>query len=178
MSLKRYNTSSQPPIDTTIARPAKKTKKGTIIVLPDEVLCQIMPYVDSETLPDLTCAGKTTRDAAAFGDVANGSFSPMPTTERHFVEFAKKDGYNMYFQDLFASSRRSRVSPHLKWEAWFALLGDIGTWKAKVPMGVTAGVLRLLKYGSVAQLEALAKQAWRDKGFDDPVFVLEAKRRM
>ena len=25
----------------------------------------------------------------------------MPTMERHFVEFAKKDGYNEYSQDLF-----------------------------------------------------------------------------
>ena len=35
-----------------------------------------------------------TRDAAVFRDVANGSFSLMPTIELHLVEFAKKDGYN------------------------------------------------------------------------------------
>ena len=40
--------------------------------------------------------------------------------ERHFIELAKNDGYNAYFQDLFASSRHSHVSPHLKWESWFA----------------------------------------------------------
>ena len=99
-----------------------------------------MPYVDNETLPALACASKTTRDAAVFKDVADGSFSLMPTTERHFIELAKKDGYNAYFQDLFASSRRSLVSLHLKWEAWFAKLGDIATLKGKVPTGVTAGV--------------------------------------
>ena len=61
-----------------------------------------MPYVDSETLPALACAGKTTRDAAVVRDVAKDSFSLMPTMERYFVEFAEKDGYNAYFQDLFA----------------------------------------------------------------------------
>ena len=29
----------------------------------------------------------------------------MPTIERHFVEFAKKDGYYAYFQDYFTSAR-------------------------------------------------------------------------
>ena len=46
--------------------------------------------------------------------------------------------------------------------------------KGKVPMGVTVGVLRLLKYGSRAQLEALA-QLCRD--FDDPKLVIEARKR-
>ena len=71
--------------------------------------------------------------------------------ERHFVEFAKKDGYNAYFQHHFASSRRSCISPHLKWEVSFSKLGDIGTLKGKVPMGVAAGMLRLLRYDSRAQ---------------------------
>ena len=33
--------------------------------------------------------------------------------------------------------------------------------------GVTAGVLHLLKYGNVAQLEALAKLAGEEEGLDD-----------
>ena len=36
MSLKRSNSSSHPPIDATNAKPAKKIKKGTTIVLPDD----------------------------------------------------------------------------------------------------------------------------------------------
>ena len=75
-----------------------------------------MSFVDAKTLTILACAGKTTRNAAVFRDVAEGSFSLTRTTERHFVEFAKKDGYNVYFQDLLASPRHSRISPHLKWE--------------------------------------------------------------
>ena len=50
-----------------------------------------MPYVNSETLQALACASKTTRDAAVFREVADGSFSLMPTTERHLVALAKKD---------------------------------------------------------------------------------------
>ena len=103
-----------------------------------------------------------TCDAAVYRDVADGSISLAPTTESHFVEFAKKDGYNAYFQDLFASPLRSRVSPHLKWEALFAKLCDIGTLNEKVPTGVTAGVLRLLEHGSRAQLEALSEEAVLD----------------
>ena len=45
-------------------------------------------------------------------------------------------------------------------------------------MGVTAGVLRLLKYGSRPQLEALAKLCVRDEGIDDAAVVLEARRRI
>ena len=176
MSLKRSNSSSQPPVEATNSQAAKNTKKGTTIVLPDEVWGRVVPYVDSETLPAIACAAKTTRDAAVFRDVANGSFSLMPTTERHFFELAKKDGYNAYFQDLFATPHRPRVSPHLKWEEWFASLGDIGTLKGKVPTGVTASVLHLLKYGNVAQLEALAKLCGRDEGFDDAVLLLQARQ--
>ena len=92
-----------------------------------------MPYVDSETVPALVCNSKTTHIAAVFRDVADGSFSLVPTTEHHVVEFVKKDSYNAYFQDLFASSIRSEVCPHLKWEGWFAALGDIGTLDGKAP---------------------------------------------
>ena len=58
-----------------ITRPAKKAKKGTTIVLLDELWSRIVPYVDSETLMALACAGKTTRDAAVFRKCADGSFS-------------------------------------------------------------------------------------------------------
>ena len=50
--------------------------------------------------------------------------------------------------------------------------------KGTVPMGVTAGVLRLLKYGSRAQLEALAELAGREEGFDDKALALEAGKRL
>ena len=133
-----------------------------------------MPYVDSETL---ACAGETTCAAAVFRDVEDGSFSLMSTTERHFVELVKKDGYTAHFQDLFASSRPSRVSPYLKWEWWFAKLCDIDTLKDKVPTGVTAGVLNILRYGNVAQLEALAKLCGKEKGFDDQALLLQVRKR-
>ena len=113
-----------------------------------------------------------------FRDVADGSFSLMPTTELHLVELAKKDGYNAYFQDLFASPTCSEVCPHQKWEEWFSKLGDIGTLMGKVPTGVTAGVLRLLRYGSRAQLEALAELAGEEEGFDDKALTLEARKRL
>ena len=100
----------------------------------------------------------------------------MPTTERHYVQFSKKDGYNTYFQGLFASPRRSRVSLHHKWEGWFAKLGEIGTLKGRFSTGATAGLLCLLKYGSMAQLEALVKLCDKDEGFDDGALLLEARR--
>ena len=97
MSLKRSNCSSTSPIDAVIFQPAKKIKKGTTVVLYDDVWSRIIPYVDSETLSAIACAGKTTRDGAVFGDVADGTFSLMPATDRHFVEIAKKDGCYAYF---------------------------------------------------------------------------------
>ena len=56
-----------------------------------------MPYFDSETLLALACTANTTRDTAILRDVADGSFSLLPSTKRHFVEFAEEDGYNAYF---------------------------------------------------------------------------------
>ena len=94
------------------------------------------------------------------------------------VAFVKKDGYNTYFQDLFASSRHSRLSLHLKWEGWFMKLGDTGTLKGKVLADVTAGVLRLLEYGSRAQLEALTKLCNRDEGFNDAALLLGVRKRL
>ena len=149
---------------------AKKTKKGTTIVLNDDAFRHIVPYVDIETLPALACCSRTFRDAAVVADVALSRFSLSKTTECHFVEFAKKDGYNAYFQDLFAGHEAT----HLKWGAWFAELGDIGTLKGKVPRGVTAGLLHLLKYGSKAQLEVLTKLCG-EEGFEDWAVVLEAR---
>ena len=58
------------------------------------------------------CAGKTMRDGAVFTDVADGEFSLVPTTERFFIELAKKDGYYTYFRDLFRWSTWSEVGPH------------------------------------------------------------------
>ena len=55
-------------------------------------------------------------------------------------------------------------------------LGDIGILKGKVATGVMAGVLRLLKYGNMAQLEALAKLCVREEGFDDEALVHEAEK--
>ena len=177
-TMKISNDEAEAPHTAIIPQPAKETKKGTDIILNDDAWVHIVSFVGAKTLTILACAGKTTRDAAVFRDVADGSFSLMQTTERHFVELAKKDGYNAYFQDLFASPTRSDVCPHEKWEAWFATLGDIGTLKGKVPTGVTAGVLRLLRYGSRAQLEALAKLAGKEEGFDDRALTLEARKRL
>ena len=164
MSMKRSNDEAEAPQTAIIPQPAKKTKKDTDIVLNDDAWAHIVSFVGAKTLTILACAGKTTRDAAVFRDVADGSFSLMPTTELHFVELAKKDGYNAYFQDLFASPS-SEKCPHEKWEGWFTELGGIGTLKGRVPTGVTAGVLRLLRYGSRAHLEALAGLAGEDQGF-------------
>ena len=41
-----------------------------------------------------------------------------------------------------------------------------------------AGVLRLLKYGSMAQLEALAKLCGDEEGFDERALLLKARRRL
>ena len=46
-----------------------------------------------------------------------------------------------------------------------------------MPKGVTAGVLRLLKYDSTTQVEFLANLCGREEGYDDKVFLLEARRR-
>ena len=109
MSLKRLRGAFKTFTVGAFDQLAKKIKKSTIRVLPDDVWSRIMPYADSKILLALTSARKTIRDAAVFRDVANGSYSIAPTSERHFVEFA-------YFQELFTSSPRSEVWSHQKWE--------------------------------------------------------------
>ena len=49
--------------------------------------------------------------------------------------------------------------------------------KGKVPTGDTAGVLRLLKYGSMAQLEALVKLCGGDEGFNDKALLPQARMK-
>ena len=102
MSLKWSNSSSQAPIDATNAQPTKipkRVERGTAIVLNNDVWRHIVPYLDSETLPALACATKTTRDAGALGDA--GRFSLTQVTECHLVEFAKKLRDNSYLQSSF-----------------------------------------------------------------------------
>ena len=94
MSLKRSNDETEAPHTAIIPQPAKKTRKGTYIILHDDAWVHIVSFVDAKTLTILACASKTTRDAAVFRNVADGSFSLMQTSKRYFVEFAKKDGYN------------------------------------------------------------------------------------
>ena len=92
MSLKRSIDEAETPHTAITPQPVKKTKNDTDIVLNDDAWVHIVSFVGAKTLTILACAGKTTRDAAVFRDVADGSFSLMPTTELHLVELAKKDG--------------------------------------------------------------------------------------
>ena len=65
-----------------------------------------------------------------------------------------------------------------KQREWFAELGDVGKLPGTVPKGVTVGVLRILKYGSRKQLEAMANLCGKEEGFDDPKLHLEARKRL
>ena len=169
-SLKRV----EAPHTTQIPHPSKKTRKGTNIILNDDAWRHITSFVDVETRSILACCSTTLRDAVVIRDVVESRFTLAPLTERHLVEFAKRDGFNSYFEDPFVGDEAT----HSKWSVWFSVLGDIGTLKGKVPTGVTAGVLHLLRYGSRSQLEALAKLCNRDEGFDDPALLLETRKRM
>ena len=64
MSLKRSIDETEAPYTAIIPQPAKKSKKGTDIVLPDDVLRDIVTFVDLKGLKAIACASKTTRDAA------------------------------------------------------------------------------------------------------------------
>eukprot|EP00518_Triparma_eleuthera_P004977 CAMPEP_0182457244 /NCGR_PEP_ID=MMETSP1319-20130603/2856_1 /TAXON_ID=172717 /ORGANISM="Bolidomonas pacifica, Strain RCC208" /LENGTH=116 /DNA_ID=CAMNT_0024655665 /DNA_START=79 /DNA_END=426 /DNA_ORIENTATION=- len=69
MSLKRVISDIFSAFSAIIPQPAKRTKKGTNIVLPDDVWSVIVPFVDFKGLPALACACKTTRDAARDEDM-------------------------------------------------------------------------------------------------------------
>eukprot|EP00518_Triparma_eleuthera_P003040 CAMPEP_0182456422 /NCGR_PEP_ID=MMETSP1319-20130603/2257_1 /TAXON_ID=172717 /ORGANISM="Bolidomonas pacifica, Strain RCC208" /LENGTH=63 /DNA_ID=CAMNT_0024654655 /DNA_START=148 /DNA_END=336 /DNA_ORIENTATION=+ len=62
--MKRSSDEADAPHTSIIPQPAKKANKGTDIVLPEDVLRLIVPFVDFKGLPALACACKTTRDAA------------------------------------------------------------------------------------------------------------------
>ena len=105
------------PLQTNLGDATKTTTTTTIkgstdIVLYIDLWRNIVPYVNVESLLALACASKTTRDAAVVSDVANGRFSLFPTTERLLVEFAKKDGYNAFFHNLFGGNKIT----HKRWE--------------------------------------------------------------
>ena len=69
MSMKTSSNEAQVPHTATIPQLAKKPKKDTDIVLPDDVWSEIVTFVDFEGLPPLACACKTTRDAARDEDM-------------------------------------------------------------------------------------------------------------
>ena len=69
MSAKRSSDETEAPHTAIIPQPAKKTKKDTDIVLPDDVWREVVTFVDFEGLPALACACKTTRDAARDEDM-------------------------------------------------------------------------------------------------------------
>ena len=64
MSVKRSSKEAETPNTAIIPQPAKKTKEGTNIVLPDDVWSEIVTFVGWRGFRALTCACKTTRDAA------------------------------------------------------------------------------------------------------------------
>ena len=64
MSMKRSINEAEAPHTAIIPQPAKKTNKGTDIVLSDDVLRIIVTFADFKGLPVLACACKATRDAA------------------------------------------------------------------------------------------------------------------
>ena len=69
MSVKRSSNEAETPNTATLPQPAKKTKKDTDIVLPDDVLREIVTFVDFKGLQALACACRTTRDAARDEDM-------------------------------------------------------------------------------------------------------------
>ena len=69
MSKKRSNDEAEAPHTAIIPRSAKKTNKGTDIVLPDDVWSEIVTFADFKGLPTLACACKMTRDAARDEDM-------------------------------------------------------------------------------------------------------------
>ena len=179
------------------------TVKDCNIIIPDDIIRHILSYADNETASFFACTSRDIRNAAVFLQVARGQFSLTPTTERHLVELSKKDGFNAHFQDLFASPC-ALGTPYPEWEMTFAKvrerqvcgatstrltmlihvasflvsqLGNIGNKPGRVPTGVTVGVLGVLKYGSLAQLEALAKLCGEEEGFHDTALRLEAVTR-
>ena len=64
MSKKRSIKEAEAPNTATIPQPAKKTKKDTNIVLPDDVWSDIVTFVGWRGFQSLACACKMTRDAA------------------------------------------------------------------------------------------------------------------
>ena len=64
MSAKRSSNEAEAPHTAVIPQPAKKTKKDTDIVLPDDVWREVVTFADFIGLKAIACACKTTRDAA------------------------------------------------------------------------------------------------------------------
>eukprot|EP00518_Triparma_eleuthera_P005342 CAMPEP_0182456888 /NCGR_PEP_ID=MMETSP1319-20130603/2603_1 /TAXON_ID=172717 /ORGANISM="Bolidomonas pacifica, Strain RCC208" /LENGTH=88 /DNA_ID=CAMNT_0024655231 /DNA_START=165 /DNA_END=428 /DNA_ORIENTATION=- len=69
MSAKRSSNEAEAPHTAMIPQHAKKTKKGTDLELPDELLRLIVTFVDFKGLPALACACRTTCDAARNEDM-------------------------------------------------------------------------------------------------------------
>ena len=111
MSAKRSSNEAEAPNAAIIPQPAKKTKKDTDIVLPEDVWTDIVTFVDWRGFRALACAGKTTRDAACDVDwLARDKASVL----RCFLAMGgKEDTLRRRYEDGYKLKMRDEPSDNL-----------------------------------------------------------------
>ena len=101
----------------------------------------------------------------------NRKFELSEQTEEYLFALHVKCGF--YFDRLFAGNEEGFE----RYSALFEQLGDLGFERGKGINSITVGVLMILRsYKDRRKLEALAKLAGREEGFDDRALHLEAMR--
>ena len=135
MSLKRSSNGAESPNTAIVPQPAKKTKKGTDIVLPGDVWSEIVTFADWRGFRALACACRTTRDAACDVDWLARD---KATVLRCFLAIGGKEDTlrRGYWGDIYTLKMRDEPSDNLA--EWFGVTVEGGRvteldWYGTIP---------------------------------------------
>ena len=124
MSVKRSCDEAEAPHNAIIPQPAHYTMEGTYIALPDDVWGEIGTFVNSKDLPALTCACKTTRDAARIVRLARDKVAVMSCW---LAMGGKEDTLRRgYWEKDYDWSMKMRDEPSDDLSEWFGVTVEGG----------------------------------------------------
>ena len=143
-SVKRSSDEAMAPHTAAIPQPAKKINKGTEIVLPDDVWCEIVTFADFKGLSALACACKTTRDAARDEDML--ARDKVYVLRCYLTMGGKEDTLRRKYEDEETDELKMRDEPSDNASEWWGVEVEGGRvtvlnwWRAKIGESLTGTI--------------------------------------